>query len=392
MRERGTGIQQPYTTSFWQRRARIRFELVDVAIVGAGICGLSIAWWLRRAQPGWRILVLERRHIAHGASGRNAGFLLQGLATAYAEDVATHGAESARTLWEFTLENRNLLLASFGAERLRAVESGSLTVAGTEAEAGRLSRSQELLSRDGVVSDFLSASATNARLKSRDFFGALEVPTGVVVDPVSTAKAIGADAEILEGVAVEDISPLGGRCLIEGDRCVVEASRVVVAVNASTSLVLPELAGIVRPTRAQMFVTDALPRVLTQPVYTHEGYYYIRQTDEGEVLVGGARHKHFRTEVGFEDATTTAVQSDLADYLTRHFPWARDYRVRRRWSGCMGFTERRMPIVEDLPARGPLTWVGGFSGHGMSTAFALGRAVAEHVAGREAPILSLFRR
>src|SRR5690606_36835383 len=204
-------------------------------------------------------------------------------------------------------------------------------------------------------------------------------------------KAIAEDAKVLEGVTGEDVVPLGDRCRIEADRCVVEAAQVVVAVNAATGLVLPELVDVVRPTRAQMLVPDPRPRVLKQPVYTHEGYHYIRQTIDGEVLLGGARHKHFSAEVGFEDATTIALQSDLADYLAGHFPWVGDYSVRRRWSGTMGFTERRMPRVVTLPARGTLTWVGGFSGHGMSSALALGRAVAENVAGGEAPVLALFR-
>lgn len=384
-------MPEPYTTSFWQRRARERYEAVDVAIVGAGICGLSIAYWLRHARPGWRVLVLERKRVAGGASGRNAGFLLQGLATAYAEDVRVHGSEAAHRLWDLTLENRNQLIGQFGMDRLGAAESGSLTVAGTPAEAALLERSHELLAASGVQSNFLSSSEVNARLQSRGFFGAIEIPTGVVVDPYATCKAIAIDTDVIEGVTVEDIVPLGDRCLVEADRCVVEASRVVVAVNAATGLLLPELVDVVRPTRAQMFATDPLPRALSQPVYTHEGYYYIRQLSSGEVLLGGARHKHFSAEVGFEDATTTSLQADLAAYLAEHFPWVGDYRVGRRWSGTMGFSERRMPIVGEVPERGPVTWVGGFSGHGMSTAFALGRAVAEQVAGGEVPVLSLFR-
>src|SRR5215212_12132336 len=43
----------------------------DVIVVGGGVSGTSIAW--RLAQAGHRILLLERRGICAGASGRNAG-------------------------------------------------------------------------------------------------------------------------------------------------------------------------------------------------------------------------------------------------------------------------------------------------------------------------------
>ena len=43
----------------------------DVIVVGGGVTGTSISW--RLAQAGHRVLLLERRGICAGASGRNAG-------------------------------------------------------------------------------------------------------------------------------------------------------------------------------------------------------------------------------------------------------------------------------------------------------------------------------
>src|SRR2546430_6257687 len=50
----------------------------DVAIVGAGIAGIATAYHLARA--GVKPIVLEARTVAEAASGRNAGFLLAGVA------------------------------------------------------------------------------------------------------------------------------------------------------------------------------------------------------------------------------------------------------------------------------------------------------------------------
>src|SRR3954451_21583646 len=47
----------------------------DVAIVGAGFTGLWTAYYLKRARPQLRIVVLEREHAGFGASGRNGGWV-----------------------------------------------------------------------------------------------------------------------------------------------------------------------------------------------------------------------------------------------------------------------------------------------------------------------------
>src|SRR5438093_11691324 len=47
----------------------------DVAIVGAGYTGLWTAYYLKRADPTLRIVVLERHVAGFGASGRNGGWV-----------------------------------------------------------------------------------------------------------------------------------------------------------------------------------------------------------------------------------------------------------------------------------------------------------------------------
>src|SRR5436190_23984735 len=47
----------------------------DVTIVGAGYTGLWTAYYLKRAQPGLRVVALERERAGFGASGRNGGWV-----------------------------------------------------------------------------------------------------------------------------------------------------------------------------------------------------------------------------------------------------------------------------------------------------------------------------
>src|SRR5579872_2060590 len=68
----------------------------EVAVIGGGVTGCSCA--LRLAEQGVRVRLHEAREIAGGASGRNGGFALRGLAAPYDEARAALGVQTARTL------------------------------------------------------------------------------------------------------------------------------------------------------------------------------------------------------------------------------------------------------------------------------------------------------
>ena len=66
----------------------------DVCIVGAGYTGLWTAYYLSRADPALRIVVLEASFAGYGASGRNGGWVtaeLPGSRSRYARHPAGHG-------------------------------------------------------------------------------------------------------------------------------------------------------------------------------------------------------------------------------------------------------------------------------------------------------------
>src|SRR5213593_1506770 len=75
-------------------------DKVDVAVIGAGITGVSCALALARA--GLRVRAHDARGIAEGASGRNGGFALRGGAARYDVARETYGAEAAKELWQRT--------------------------------------------------------------------------------------------------------------------------------------------------------------------------------------------------------------------------------------------------------------------------------------------------
>lgn len=381
------------TISHWQSSRKNVAKKADVVVVGAGITGASTAFWLRRLSPTLKVVVVDQDGPAAGASGRNAGFLLQGHATSFVRDVERLGPERAALFWHFTLENRDLVFSEFEGRDVGLSATGSVTAAGSHEESEMLRQSAELLSSMDQNVSFLDVGETARATASTGFCGGLYVPTGAVVNPVRLVDAIveSSGAEVCTGVRVKSIAPIESGCRVVCDGMFVEARHAVVAVNSGTGLLLPEEAPAVRPVRAQMMITQSLPHHLSVPVYSHEGYYYVRQLGTGEVLVGGARHLHREAETGHEDATTLGLQEDLSRYLRAHFPWSVDHVAQARWSGTMAFTDNMLPRVGRIAGVQSGFWVGGFSGHGMSMAFLTGKVVAGLVLDLDRhPILDLI--
>ena len=70
---------------------------VDVAVVGAGLTGLSAA--LHLARKGAKVAVLERDTVAFGASGRNGGMATTGLSIGFRDAIARYGFPTASALF-----------------------------------------------------------------------------------------------------------------------------------------------------------------------------------------------------------------------------------------------------------------------------------------------------
>ncbi len=106
----------------------------DVAIVGGGIAGIASAYFLARS--GAKVIVLEARGVAGAASGRNAGFLLAGVAENFLAASRRYGEEATWRIWRLTKRTQALVRALV-AEHAIACElrwNGSDQIAGDDAE------------------------------------------------------------------------------------------------------------------------------------------------------------------------------------------------------------------------------------------------------------------
>jgi gamma-glutamylputrescine oxidase len=347
-------------------------DRAEVVIVGGGITGVAILRTLR--ERGIDAILLERDQLASGASGRNAGFLLAGVAENYARAVARYGRGVAAEVWRFTLENHQQVAAA--AEPFDAGHQvrGSLTVALDADEAASLEEAATLLAEDGLPGAVTTADQPQGALCT------LLNPADGEIDPVRLVRGLAlAHADrVHEGHNVVSVEDGENVALVRLDDGALEASAVVLATNAWTAELLPSVQ--IAPVRAQMLATAPVARSISRPVYAEWGHRYWRQRGDGSVLVGGFRHRALAEEVGYDVTPTATVQSHLDDQVGELLGAAT---VTHRWAGTMGFSEDGLPLVGTAPGSRRIHVCAGYTGHGMGFALCATAALARQMLDSE---------
>jgi gamma-glutamylputrescine oxidase len=375
--------------SLWLSRGEAPEE-VETVVVGAGIVGLSTAYWLTRS--GHRPLVLDADGVASHASGRNAGFLMTGTAETYASLARGIGEPAARRLWELSSENREMLrgeLLDPGKIDCEFTPEGSwiTALASHPEQEHELRESCEMLAALGFDLQWREASEVRRASGSPLLGGGIFQPRDGGIDPArlcrGMARLVGeAGGRIRTGVRVRRLEPEGGRVRLVTDGGHFLAGRVVLALNAYAPGLLPHLQGTIRPVRGQILATVPGVRDLPGVWYVNDGYEYLRQLPDGTLILGGCRWVARDTEVGYEEAPTAQVQGALEGFLREAFPRFADRPIRHRWAGTMAFTADGLPRTGEVPDVPGAVYAAGMNGHGMSLGFATGRWLAERVAGQ----------
>ncbi|MGH2491809.1 MAG: NAD(P)/FAD-dependent oxidoreductase [Candidatus Limnocylindria bacterium] len=343
----------------------------DVAVVGGGIAGIATAYFL--ASAGAQVVVLEARGVAEAASGRNAGFLLAGVADNFVAASRRYGEQSALRIWRFTKRTQALVRSLVAEHRIDCELrwKGSDQIAGDDVEWGEIEWSARRLSSEGVAVSVDPAGRCATYADDGE------------MHPVRWVRGLAA-AAVKKGARIHESTRVDALASgqVRTAAGVVRAGATVLCTNAYTAHLTTSR---VRPVRGQMLATAPATPVFARPAYADRGYRYWRQTSDGRVLVGGWRDTAVDAEVGEDERTTEVIQGQLEGFLREHGITAD---VTHRWGGTMGFSHDALPYVGRI-APG-LFVCGGFTGHGMAFGPASAELVAALVRGGAHPDGDLF--
>ncbi|WP_046730971.1 NAD(P)/FAD-dependent oxidoreductase [Streptomyces humi] len=350
----------------------------DVVIVGGGYTGLWTAYYLKKAAPFLRVTVLEQKFCGYGASGRNGGWLYNGVAgrDRYA---ALHGREAAVRLQKAMNETVDEVVAVTRAEGIDADlhKGGVLEVATTPAQLARLRAFHEHeLSYGEKDRELYGAGATRERIRVVDAVGSTWTPHGARLHPVKLVKGLVAAVEAL-GVEIHESTPVTE---IRPKHAVtpygtVRAPYVLRCTEGFTA----NLKGQRRtwlPMNSSMIATAPLTEEQWESVgwsgletlgdMAH-AYMYAQRTADGRIALGGRGVPYrFGSRTDNDGRTQAATVEALREILVRFFPSLAGVAVEHAWSGVLG-VPRDWCATVTLDRSTGLGWAGGYVGSGVAT-------------------------
>jgi glycine oxidase len=344
----------------------------DVAVVGAGIVGLSCAW--AAARRGMSVLVLERDEPGSGASGVAAGMLAPVTEAVFGEEALLRlNLEAARTWPAFAAR-----LAETSGLDTSYSESGALMVAADSDDLEELRRIHEFQRSHGLDSEWLPARRLRAMEPglSPRVRGGMAAPDHSI-DPRAVIRALCAACDEVVRAEVEEVVVReGGVAGVRLATGTVEAGSVVVAAGSwSANLGLPDSPPL-RPVKGQIMRlrgTAPAAGIVRTP------RCYVVPRGNGEVVIGATVE-----ERGFDTRVTADGVYRLLEAAWEVLPDVGELELVETRAGLRPATPDNGPVVGRGGVDG-LLWATGHYRSGILQAPITGEAVAALLCDEEPP-------
>lgn len=247
------------------------------------------------------------------------------------------------------------------------------------------------------------------RVKGEDFVGAVSYEAGSLSAyrfVIGVLKlCLGKGLELYTNTPATNLEKgEDGLWVVETPRGVIRAKRVVLSTNAYTGYLWKGFQGAIVPMRGQITAHRPGQNMPKEGLgYTYSfiysnGYEYMIPRPPGskyanDIIIGGGLV--IAANEGLEEFGTvddTDVNPTISKYLTettsRYFgdAWGDDHpdgRVRKEWSGIMGFSSDGFPYIGEVPGERELWVAASFQGHGMVLCWLCAEALAGMIMGEE---------
>jgi glycine/D-amino acid oxidase-like deaminating enzyme len=376
---------------------------VDVAIIGGGFTGLSTAYFLRKAEPGMQVAVLEAEVIGFGASGRNGGFAM-----------TLFGLEPAVTAMLFgkqrTIDAHHYCERAVDLVRDLILEhdmqsdfeySGFLRLATTEGYVRRIHHDLELLTSLGATGlEWIDRDKARAEVNSPLVLGAWSEARCGILNPAKQVRELKRVAQAA-GAVVYEYSPVsevqrGARFVLQTPQGTVTADRILFATNAYSHLI-PEIWDKQVPAFTHMVITEPLTSAQLDSIgwKNRQGLedarnlvHYLRLTVDNRLAIGGSDVSlAFGSDMQRDMNEKTFNQ--LESNTIRLFPALENVKFTHRWGGPVSVTLQMAPAIGMVGDQ--RAWYSlGCVGHGVAPTHLNGQTLADLLLERQTDLTSIW--
>ena len=374
----------------------------DVAIVGAGFAGLWTAYYLLRANPALKVVVIEAQTAGFGASGRNGGWCVPEtgapLDVLDQEGGAGTGAAMMREMFR-AVDHVGEVARREGIDCGYA-KGGAIWFASDPTQLRRMRRRHEMLVRHGLGDAYRleGPAETTARVNATGIHGSIYTPNSAALHPARLARGLARAVERLGGTVYE----LTPATRIDGRRVttvhgVVTADVVVRATEAYTR----SLAGHGRtliPLGNIVIATEPIPDDLwaRMGLANRETFEdspsllaYGQRTADNRIVWGGLGASYaWASRPPPTPMRSPEAAERLRARLVERFPMLKDIAVTHHWGGVMGMTRDMRSTVGFDRTTGE-AWTTGFGGAGVAPTNTAGRTLADLITGADSDLTRL---
>jgi len=348
----------------------------EIAIIGGGVIGLSIAYHLAKRDLT-NVVVIERGYLAEGASGRNGGGVRQQWST-----------EINVRLMQESVELCRRFAVDLGVN-VWFRQGGYLFLARSAAEVARLEANVAIQNRCRVDTKMIDTEGIRSivpQINTDGILAAAYNPTDGILFPWPFLWGYARQAAAM-GVRIYTQTPVtelhaeaGGGYIVETPRGSLRARRVINATGAWS----PQLARMIDvelptyPIRHEICSSEPLKPFLKPMVSELRSGLYFSQSMRGEIVGGVTIPGH---EPSYAMGSTLEFLSTYARRLVRLMPILGDIKILRQWAGPYDQSPDGNPILGTPPGHPDFFLACGFVGHGFMMAPIVGKLYAEWLTG-----------
>jgi gamma-glutamylputrescine oxidase len=342
--------------SLWERESF--YATQDIIIIGGGFMGLWTALSLKQKNSSLRITILEKNITPLGASTRNAGFSCFGSPTEILSDMETMGLEETLEIVRMRFDGIEKIKNTFSAKQIDLDNCGGYELINknykyfnqldekiewlnkelksiTEKDHTFVRRDDKIIEKGLTGFDAMIENTLESGIHSGKLVSAL----------IQKVQATG--VSILNGIEVKSWErDLDGIHVHTQQQIRFTANQIILCTNAFGNTISPQLN--ITPARGQVIVTSEIPGLkLNGTFHFDEGFYYFRNLD-GKILIGGARNEDFEGERTTDISGSELIKNKLIAFLQKHIDTTESYTIENHWSGIMGFTDNKKPLLTKL--------------------------------------------
>lgn len=350
----------------------------DVAVVGAGVVGVSIA--LELQARGLGAVVLDRAGVAAGQSGVQPG----GVRLQWGSAINCSLARESLAWWRQAPDRLS------SSVRLGFTACGYLFVAHSQAVLEGMGENVRAQNAEGVPSRIVDPSEAAALVPGLDVStivgAAWCADDGYVDHPQAMIEAMAQQVDV-RVTEVQALHRTGASWTLETRDGRVEADTVVLAAGIETKRLLAPL-GIDLPVASEarhLFLSSPIRKRLLEPlVVSGERRFAAKQLYSGRVLASDL------SASGDPEVGAARWKANIREAISELLPVLEYADFTVLVSGEYDITPDRQPILGPVPGYDGLHVATGFSGHGFMIAPAVSRIVAGAVLGEHDPTLDVM--